>query len=223
MGRRALIIANITFLAAGIALGIGAIKVKQEIQPRLPATPIVGPGAVQYEIEAQRQIARSQLIDGAVVFFGTSHTVGLPTSLITPNAENFGLNSDTLSGMAKRLPHYKLEKVCAVVIEVGTNDVLLGNTEQFNQGYGDLLRMIPGRLPVVAAAIFPAYDRRYASDVHSANRAISAACARRSGCTFLDANMSRLDANYDPDKIHLSARTTTMWAAALKKSIPPCR
>ncbi len=227
LGKQTLI--NLAFLMVGIGLGIGGLKIKQATQSQLPPTPIVGPGAVQYDIEVDRQVARSQLTDGAALFFGDSHTVALATSTVTARGENFGISSDTLDGLSTRLPRYKIDKACAVILEIGTNNIQKEADNGFARKYGRLFDHIPTTTPIIAVAIFPFLDPQYSAAVHTANLSIASACRSRPNCRVLDIS-DRLkadgqldDRNYDSDRIHLSSRGTALWVEALKASIPNCR
>ena len=213
--------AIVAALAAGLLAGAIGYRT---IQPKPPQPPVIGPGSISYEMTAAAQARRSQMLVGALLVFGDSLTVGLATSLVAPDAENFGINSDTIAGLTARLPLYRLAGQRGVVLAIGLNDFAPAPAG-WRAAYARLLAAIPPTIPVTAVSITPTARGSLPanSDIDRANGQIRLACADRPGCRFLDLNSHLkdrsgfLDRQFDAgDGIHLSPAGSRVWIAMLK-------
>jgi lysophospholipase L1-like esterase len=216
-------------LTFGIALGLVAAWGHHLWQlPLTPPAPVIGPGSIAYNMTVARQQVRSQQVRNAIALFGDSHTVALASSRLEINTENFGINSDTLDGLFKRLPQYHLGGVTALVIEIGINDIS-NNTDpdHFGAKYAALLSRLPQRIPVIAVAVFPVRDASIQRrQIRQTNASMAVACRRYPDCHFLD--LTRLLAGPDgllkreyaePDGVHLTATGNEVWSEVLRHSI----
>lgn len=210
-----------TLSAIAFGVVIGAVAP----WPKASPTPVIGPGSVAYQAQAQAQARRSNMLTGALLVFGDSLTVGLATSLVAPDAENFGINSDTIAGLTARLPLYRLAGQRGVVLAVGLNDFAPA-TAGWCAAYARLLAAIPAPIPVTAVSITPTARGTLPanSDIDRANAQIRLACAARPGCRFLDLNHRLRDASgflarrFDAgDGIHLSPAGSAAWVAMLRQ------
>ena len=64
--------------------------------------------------------------DDSVIFIGDSITQGLCVSAVQPNAVNFGIGSDTTTGVLMRIPAYMpaLERAKCIVLAIGVKHLM---------------------------------------------------------------------------------------------------
>lgn len=209
--------------AAIIGLVAGALgyRATHRLPPAPPLPPVIGPGSVAYEKQVESQVRRAAQLEGSLMFFGDSLTVGLATSKIAPDAENFGINSDTLLGLTRRIGSYRLAGQRGVILEIGINDLRPAVPAGFRANYSKLLAKPPQSVPIIAVSITPTGPMGLPTnrEVDLANAEIQRACQNRRGCRYLDLNTrlktdghlaSRFDAG---DGIHLSPAGSLVWAA----------
>jgi lysophospholipase L1-like esterase len=167
-----------------------------------------------------------------VALFGDSQIARLAISNLARRAEDFGISGDRLEWLQQSLPRYDLARASAVVFEIGVGDLEQMEPKEFGRRYRALLRMVPAHIPVVAIAVLPMRAPRAATfatparSIRALNRQISAACAARQYCTYLDAWDTLADRNGDlrsevaePDGLHLSARGSLALTIALDRAL----
>lgn len=190
--------------------------------PDLAQPKLVGPGSLAYELETARQITRSQQMNGAIAFLGDSLTVGLATSQVAGNTENYGIPSETVAGAAGRAKHLDWRGARQVVVAVGVNSL---DSPAFQSDFKALLGAIPR--PVVAVAIFPARppDGPAWPVIARANAMIQKLCSERQDCLFLDLSKQlgrdgalRPELS-QPDGVHLTPAAYRVYADALRKAL----
>jgi len=207
----------------GVALGAGALKFKQEIAPP-PSAILLGPESLLYKLAVERHVVRSRLIFGGVVLLGNSHVVGLPGSLVAPNTENFGINSDTVQGLSARIGRYRLDNAAAIVVSIGANDLGKLEPRPFGERYAELLAKLPS-VKTVVVSVFPSATTK-GSILREYNDEVQAKCRAVSTCTFLDMTSTFANADgmlraefRDADGDHLSESATAIWASALQRLV----
>ncbi len=211
----------------GLAVGAFGYRATHRLPPAPPSLPVIGPGSIAYEKAVEAQVRRAAQLEGSLMFFGDSLTVGLATSKIADNAENFGINSDTILGLTRRIGSYNLEGQRAVNLEIGINDLRPLVPARFKDSYSQLLAKIPSSVPVVALSITPTGPKSLPTnrEVDLANGKIRLACQERAGCRYLDLN-TRLKADghlalrFDAgDGIHISPAGSLIWATMLSDTL----
>lgn len=199
------------------ALAFVAISLCAACKP--PAPP---PAPSLYDLTVERQITRSQQMQGAVAFIGDSITAGLATSQVIDKSENFGINSDTVAGALGRVRRMDLRGARAVVLAVGVNSL---GSPTFQGDFKALLAAIPR--PTVAVGVFPVRPPEAATvaQIAHANWIVRDACAAWPRCHFLDLTDQLSDAGVlkppysQPDGIHLTVEGYRVYATELRKAL----
>ncbi|MFW6153868.1 MAG: SGNH/GDSL hydrolase family protein [Planctomycetota bacterium] len=168
---------------------------------------------------------------GAVLCFGDSFTAGLCTLTFSKEAVNFGLGSDTVDDIRRRLGRYtSLERCAAVVLAAGFNDLLSEPADRTGERYRLLLQELPSEVPIVVCGVLPVdpggRSRPDNAEIAALNRRIAELCAGEDRWHYLqpprgltdDTGALRRDV-HDGDGVHLNAQGYAIWAAALRTAL----
>ncbi len=169
-------------------------------------------------------------LDGRnVVFVGDSHVQGLCVSCVGPGAVNYGIGKDTTRGVFKRLRRLgSTDKVAAIVIQVGHNDLQNKNDKQIVESYNLIFNNIPPQVLTVFVLQFPVRENadkkleNYNMRKQYINEKAGQFCENRKGCVVLDmsreltADDGALDGSVDlGDGIHLNETGYRHWIQRL--------
>jgi lysophospholipase L1-like esterase len=147
---------------------------------------------------------------GAVVFLGDSHTQRLATTSVTSHGVNLAYGGQTADQLAEALPEYKsLPKAKAVVLMIGTNDILRGEGPKLEDRLRAVVAAIPPSLPLVWSALPQIRGKE-----PKINSFIRGACAERPGCVFVPSPEGQLS-----DQVHLSANGYRRWESSLRDAL----
>ena len=173
--------------------------------------------------------------DDSVIFIGDSITQGLCVSAVQPNAVNFGIGSDTTTGVLMRIPAYMpaLERAKCIVLAIGVNDIHYRTAADALHNYAKILDMLPQDRRVIVSAILPigetarqALDDRLAW-IHEFNSGLKQLASDRELASFMDNDAAldtdgdnRLDKSFDDgDGVHLNSAGNLAWAADMRDAI----
>lgn len=146
---------------------------------------------------------------GSVIFLGDSITQGLPP--LSAVSVNYGIPGQRSDQLLNALPVYSsVSRASAVVITIGTNDVLQGRTQGIEDRYRGILSKIPRHVRVILSAIPPMAARDTSSVVAAARNA----CAEDARCTFVP--VPKLDL---VDGVHLSPSGYSRWSELLRAAM----
>ena len=167
---------------------------------------------------------------GSIVFFGDSLVQGLHIPAIAPISVNYGVGSDTTSGLKKRLSLYEsVSEAKAIVIAIGINDVRYGlSQEQILENYRQIIQDLPADIPILISGILP-IDERLNPDWRGFNQKISEintaleAYANAENLLFINVTEQLIDTDknladqYHDDGLHLNAVGNQVWINKLEQ------
>ena len=94
--------------------------------------------------------------EGAAIFLGDSITQGLATAAITPYAINFGIGFQTSAQLLSNLPAYSsLSKARVLFLEIGTNDLAMGQSAGLAERYAKIIQTLPPNTPLIWSGVMP--------------------------------------------------------------------
>jgi lysophospholipase L1-like esterase len=231
---RIVAIVYLIILHLGIAAFILSPEFRAAIAWRLP-------GAARERQEAywRSMVAAEARLDatvspGAIYFIGDSGIESLDVGQVADHAVNYGIGGDTITGVMRRLRVYKsLPSARAVVLLVGSNDLIERPAADASKGYASLLAALPGA-PLIAVGVLPIDERavrydqghRDNEEIAKLDKAIKALCDARPSCSFLDLRSrfadesGNLAAAFDwGDGLHLNAAGYRIAIDALRAEI----
>lgn len=172
------------------------------------------------------------LPDHSVIFIGDSITQGLAVSAVSAAAVNYGIGSDTTTGVLLRLPRYKsLQRAEWVVIAVGVNDLRRRGDSEIVENYRRILQALPAHIQVLVSAILPVDERLWGGPgsnrrIGAINQATASLCNEFDKVGFIDIGPDLVapDGNlrtrfHTGDGIHLNTAGYGVWIAALRRTM----
>jgi len=209
---------------AGVSAGLIAVRIEHRVRPMIQPGPC-SPQQPLYEAEVLQQSRRTQQFNDVIVFLGDSQTVGFATSNLAGRTENFGISGDTLEGLLTRVPRYQLAGAKAVVVEIGTNNLVQHQTAGFEEKYNRLLEMLPPKLTITALAVTPLTQaastefKITTESIKTLNDEIKSSCGQHINCHYLDLwhllalSDGSINSQYaEGDGLHLSTAGYRIWA-----------
>lgn len=168
-------------------------------------------------IALMREVHRAQdatVPAGAVIFLGDSITQGLATAAVAPLSVNFGISGQRSDQLLQSMDGYRsMTRASAVVLMIGTNDLLHGRERGLGERYRAILAKIPPAVPVVMNGVPPMARL----DVRPAVEAARTACAQRPGCFFVDAYSAMAERpGMLSDGVHLTPAGYAVWISLLR-------
>lgn len=171
--------------------------------------------------------------EGAILFFGDSQIQGLLCSRVDPSGVNFGIGTDTVSGLTQRIRGYEsLSRASTVVLGVGINDLLVLEHEPAEVAVGirELAAMVPDDCPVVISSIFFVDEGQYGKQINHGvselNRLVRELCTENEKWWFCDAASETSDGDGNLDKslhtgdgLHLNSAGNEIWISALRETL----
>lgn len=162
-------------------------------------------------LAARREIEDAFPPKGAVAFVGDSITEMMNWSAAFPDVSvaNFGISTDTTSGVLARLPTIERSGAKLVVLWIGLNDIFRGDppseaAARFGQIIAELHR---AGIPIVALSAATG-DEDHKGGVRQFNKAAAASCETPS-CTWVDLSALQSNGLLRPeltfDRVHLTA------------------
>ena len=177
----------------------------------------------------QRQDA--QLTSGRLVFIGDSHVQSLAVANLAADAVNFGIGGDTSQALLARANYRALTQARAIVLVIGTNDLIRRDDAALLANVRTLLARWSGT-PVVLSTILPVDDRANPRLQPRTPRlaglatAYARLCAEFQHCHLLDSYRLFSDAEgrlsatwHEGDGIHLNAAGYLRWQRALQQAL----
>ena len=162
-----------------------------------------------------------QVPPGAVVFLGDSITQGLAAAAVASLSINYSISGQRSDQLLKSLEQYpSLSRASAVVLTIGTNDVVQGRVADLAQTYAEILRAVPAAVPVLMNTI-PPIRGEHAEGALRARAAAVEACARDARCRLVDLHAAALSHGnaLAEDGVHLTESGYIAWAALLRNSL----
>lgn len=151
---------------------------------------------------------------GAVLFAGDSITQYLPTGAVAPSAVNLGIAGQRSDQLLESMEGYaSMTRARAVVLMIGTNDLLQGQEAGIGDRYRAIVQKVPSAVPALLVAVPPVRGK----DRGPLVRAAREACGRRAGCRFVDPFAEGTDLL--GDGVHLSPAGNAMLVQALKGAL----
>ena len=172
--------------------------------------------------------------EGAILFIGDSITQGLCVSAIASPAVNYGIGSDTTTGVLQRLPYYNsIGRASAVVLAIGINDMKRRSNDEILENYRAIIAQIPKTIPVIVSAVLPLdeesrddWQGRNQKRIKTLNSNIVNLAMVENNVFFVDAGPLLIDeagnladVYHDGDGVHLNSRGNAIWIDALKTEI----
>ena len=121
--------------------------------------PILHPTERDLVIEAMgwaHRITDRSVQAGSVIFLGDSLTAALETSLIVPNAVNYGIYGQRSDQLLRSLDIYEsLKRSKLIVVTIGTNDLIEGRDDGIGLRYEAILAKLPANVPVILSSVPP--------------------------------------------------------------------
>ncbi len=160
---------------------------------------------------------------GALLFLGDSHVQGFNAAQVGSCTASFGIGGETARELAARVTELKsLDRAAAIMVQIGTNDVLRDEDDRLADSYYRLLAALPADRPVLLSSLprmVPGSD--HAFQVVRGSGVARAACARRPNCHFVDlaAAMDDPAALLEADGIHLNPAGYAVWARVLREAL----
>lgn len=172
------------------------------------------------------------LPDDVVIFIGDSHTQGLATAAVYDRTVNYGIASDTTTGVINRIPLYTtINQAKAIILEIGTNDLFKTSNEAIISNIKKILNVLPQFTPVIVNAIFPMDEVRANQPginqrIKAINNAVHTVVMLQKNSFFLNINpiltdkSQQLSKNYHlGDGIHLNKKGYAIWINALHNQL----
>lgn len=168
----------------------------------------------------------------AVLFYGDSLVQGLAVDSVATTAVNFGIGHARVNEVSENLRgHARLEEARAIVVGVGINDILAGESEGVAQSYRALLDAIPGTAPIIVSLVLPVDENIVQQDginakVAQVNKALMQMCEKipRASCLSWSEAILLPSGQLDPwfhigDGLHLNARGNALWIQNLREKL----
>ncbi|MFC3712489.1 SGNH/GDSL hydrolase family protein [Sphingoaurantiacus capsulatus] len=160
---------------------------------------------------------------GALLFIGDSHVQGLNAAQVGSCTASFGIGGETARELTARVAELtSLDRAAAVVVQIGTNDVLRGEDDRLADSYYRLLAALPADRPVLLSSL----PRTVPGSAHAfqavrGSGAARAACSRRPNCHFVDlaAAMDEPEKLLEDDGVHLNPAGYALWARVLRETL----
>jgi len=129
--------------------------------------------------------------ESSIVFLGDSIVQGLCVSAISDKIINFGIGTDTTSGLLKRIKEYQsIQKAKAVILYIGVNDVGFYEQNQTVENIESIIKIIPVQVPVYVCSILPINEtvchRKTNSQIDRINKEIMLLCSKIENADFVD-------------------------------------
>lgn len=162
--------------------------------------------------------------EGAVLFFGDSHVQGLAVTSVHDKAVNFGIGWQNSKELSAAFGSYaSMKRASAVVIMIGTNDIVQGIEDGYGARLASILSAIPENQKTVVVAPPPLGISTYYQHQISPNAVevlgleAKGACAARVGCKFVNPFVGADRTHVlEEDGIHLSAKGRQILISALR-------
>jgi len=169
----------------------------------------------------------------SVIFIGDSLVQGLHTPSLYPLSVNYGIGSDTTTGVLRRISTYKSLYSCkAIVLAIGINDIRYGFTnKQILLNYEKILKKIPKDIPLIINAVLPVGRgmTKHRKDVNDQITSLNIELekyAENKNVYFLDPKISLIDNEgylssqyHDGDGLHLNSKGNAIWIVELQKAL----
>ncbi|WP_412725705.1 GDSL-type esterase/lipase family protein [Alteromonas sp. D210916BOD_24] len=174
-----------------------------------------------------------QLSHLSALFIGDSMVQGLAVSEISKNAINFGIGTDTVSGVRTRLSEYvSVNKANCLFVHVGINDLLKGHSLQSTIAEFSLLFASLAHHPLVLVGeVLPVTNTspKLASifnDISAFNAILAAEIEKHDNVilipqhdVFLGEGNEMSDLYHNGDGLHLSTSGNLVWINHLKQQL----
>jgi lysophospholipase L1-like esterase len=170
-----------------------------------------------------------------IVLLGDSLIENLPPDLVPPETLNLGLGGVRAAQLHQILGRYpSLHLAKAIVLEIGVNDLCIGNGGDALQAeIQSLAASLPANVPLVWSAILPVDAARSegkcvatSAMIIATNRLLARICSARGNCVFADAYASMAGPQdllkpefHIGDGIHLNRRGYETWSSQLSVSL----
>lgn len=174
-----------------------------------------------------------QLSQKSVLFVGDSMIQGLAVSEVYPDSINFGIGTDTIEGVDRRIDEYQVVgNIDCLVIHVGVNDLLFGQSPA--SAINDMYALLSGldSLPrVFVGELLPVKKvkpklEHVAPKILEFNTLLAFEIEKFSNVTlikqhdvFLNEDGNARKSDYVNDGLHLSTKGNLKWAKHIKSQL----
>lgn len=164
--------------------------------------------------EVHRQMDAS-VPDGATIFLGDSITMALATAAVAPLPVNYGIGYQRSDQLVDSMKSYEsLHRAGAVVVMIGTNDILQGAQGGIGGRFSQIISSVPAGVPVVLSSPPPTTK----GDAQSVMVEARTACGEDPRCTFVDATVIGKEGLL-PDGVHLNPSGYAQLIAMLRVAL----
>lgn len=171
------------------------------------------------------------LTSDRIVFLGDSHIAGLDVTQITKEGVNFGIGSETTTGLLARIDRYQsVRKARGIVIGIGYNDIGLRDNSRIVENIRSILSRI--RVPIALSGVLPVSPEspnahKQATPLKNAavasiNAMLQPICTQHCVYVNVDATFSdprRRARYYEEDGVHLNKEGYRIWTALFSKVV----
>jgi lysophospholipase L1-like esterase len=179
----------------------------------------------------------ANLPKNTVLFIGDSIVQGLAVSAIATPSVNYGIGTDTTTGVLQRMLTYSsLRKANAVVLHIGWNDFKYREDSEIIENIKKIISRVPIELPVVLSAILitnTAYRPSYKNlnkRAKNINKELEKWAATQARIFFVDSNpfLSNTKGEIKTDfhigdGLHLNTQGNTLFIEVVKKGLVKAR
>lgn len=166
----------------------------------------------------------------ALLLMGDSHLSAIPVSQYFENAVNLAIGYQSSLELEKYIHKYNgLKTARAIVLSLGTNDLILKKDDEFIKAYATILVAMPKSAKIIVNTIPPVTrfekDKNWVKRTHKLNDEIKAVCAKLKNCEVYDLYNSLvnsgmpLDKAFDQDGVHLSKASYEIWLRDLQEMV----
>lgn len=213
-------IAVLSFLCGGLSFSLAAPLVAPLFAPPLRTSP---PLSWQRKTDGFRALGRNEKL----VFLGDSRIEEGAWSELLRRGEvsNRGISGDTTAWMLERLPVSVPNRADAVVVQLGVNDLMRGEsvtaTATRMEKILDYLRQKSPKIVFTSVIAVASSQVELNGKIAALNRELRVLVAQKKG-VWVDSNAALapdgpLEARYSNDGLHLNGRGYQVLVAAIKK------
>ncbi len=218
-------IALLSFFCGGLSFGVGSHFAAPFFAPA-PPRPLADPPLLwQRKVEAFRALGRA----GNLVFIGDSRIDEADWAewLHRADVSNRGISGDNTKWLLRRLPDSIPNRVGVVVLQIGVNDLMRGDSpSEISARTDEIIRLLQRKAAKIVLTSVIAVDVSQIElnqNIGALNRQFQA-LARQKKLVYLDLNAvlaprGALEARYSNDGLHLNGRGTQVFVSLVKSVI----
>ena len=179
----------------------------------------------------------ANLPEKSVLFIGDSIIQGLAVSAIAIPSVNYGIGTDTTTGVLQRILTYSsLRKADAIVLHIGWNDFKYREDAIIIDNIKKIIQRVPKELPIILSALFITNTKYHSEYINLNKRAqniniqLEKWAARQARIFFVDSNplLSNTEGEIKTDfhigdGLHLNTQGNALFIEVIKKGLDKAR